>query len=651
MKVGDCPPCKAPVEFSPGAGQVKVCEYCQTVVLRGEFKLESLGKVAELMDTESPLRLGLTGHYSGTPFTVAGRIQKSNRTGTWDEWCLQFEDERVGWLAESEGEWKLLFPMTNVAPPQVGNLDVLGAFTLRDKTFVVEEKNSAETVSAEGQLPGFNRTHLYVDATGPKGIFCTLDEADGVTEAFVGSFTNLKAMGFEVLELVPTPKKAKLRDARCTECNGMLELKAPDATKRVACPFCGALLQVQGGALSFLELLEKPPYEPLIPLGATAKLHDPTLLKPEGPPPTWTCLAFLVRSCTVEGTRYPWEEYLLWNRHLGFRWLMHSTGFWTWLTPLAAGEVSFDFRLAKYGGELFRGYQAVYTVTEYVAGECYWQVTAGERAEAREFVAPPRSINVDQTDTEATVTLGVLVENDVIQKAFALKKKLNPPVGIAPASPNPYSKNAGEAWLWSGIWAAALVLLMMAFSLLGTTERYYQGNFQVPPGVASGSPEAQRFSEPFEVKKSVPLEVNVVAPGLSNNWLGVSIDLVNEKTAEVIQVYAEPNYYSGTTDGESWSEGSNHQSKSTDVVEAGTWVLRATPSFEATRAVDYAVTVEADDGAGLACPLVLMLFLLAAPLYYSLRANGFETSKWNDAVFQSSPGVSTFPYAKADDDD
>jgi hypothetical protein len=63
------------------------------------------------------------------------------------------------------------------------------------------------------------------------------------------------------------------------------------------------------------------------------------------------------------------------------------------------------------------------------------------------------------------------------------------------------------------------------------------------------------------------------------------------------------------------------------------------------------VKVAADDGAGLACPLFIFLMLLAAPLYYSLRANGFETSKWNDAVFQTSPGVSTFPYAKVSSDD
>jgi hypothetical protein len=285
-----------------------------------------------------------------------------------------------------------------------------------------------------------------------------------------------------------------------------------------------------------------------------------------------------------------------------------------------------------------------------VVGECYWQVTVGEVARATEFVAPPRSLNVDQNLEEATVTLGVMLDNALVEKTFGLKQKLNPPVGIAPAQLNPFRAKMGDAWTWASLWGAVLIGLMVVFSVLGTTERYYSGTFSVPPGVAPASPDAQRFSEPFEIKKSVPLEVEVSAPALSNNWMGISVDLVNEKTGEVIAVYGEPSYYSGVTDGESWSEGSHSATLQTETVEAGTYVLRATPSFEPSRAVNYGVTVKADDGAGVACPLFMFILLLLAPLYYSLRSNSFETQKWNDAVFQPAPGISTFPYAKNDDE-
>ncbi|MEW5741133.1 MAG: DUF4178 domain-containing protein [Myxococcota bacterium] len=649
MSVGSCPSCGAPVEFLPGVGKVRVCDHCRTVVVKGEVKLEAHGKVADLVDTESPLKLGLFGRHSGTGFTVVGRLQKGNPTGSWDEWHLAFEDGRTGWLAESEGEWKLLFPVEGGKLPDVLGLKPLSTFSLRDRTFVVEEVNEAHTVSAQGQLPDFNQTHHYADCTGPKGVFCTLDQADGHTEAFVGQFVTLAALGFDPHELSPTPRREALKDARCTNCNGPLELKAPDAAKRVACPYCGALLNVAYGKLAFLKLLEKPPYEPLIPLGAKGTLADPT--EKDSRPVEWTCLAFLIRSCQVEDNRFPWEEYLLWNKDAGFRWVMHSTGHWTWLRPIPAGEVELHFRLAKHGGQSFKGYQEVFAVTDYVVGECYWTASVGEVAKAAEFINPPYSINLDQTPNEATFTHGVLLDSAVLVKAFGLKAKLNPPVGIAPAQVNAFRAKAAEAWTWAGIWAALLLALVVVFSAMGHHGTYFDGSFSVPPGAASGSPESQRFSEPFDIGDKVPLDVRVEAPGLSNNWLGVSVDLVNEATGEVISVYGEPSYYSGTEDGESWSEGSRSASLQTDVVTPGRYVLRTTPAFDPGRATDYRVTVSADDGPGVCCPVMLFLLLLLGPLYYSLRASSFETQRWNDSVFQSAPNVSSFPYAQSDDDD
>jgi LSD1 subclass zinc finger protein len=640
MKVGECPSCRAPVEFRPGAGQIKVCEFCQTVVFRGELNLESRGKVAELTDTESPLRLNLSGRYSGTPFTVSGRIQKSNSTGLWDEWCLSFEDERTGWLAESEGEWKLLFPLSHVAPPRVESLHVLQPFSLRDKTFIVEEVGAAHTVSAQGQLPSFHAEHTYVDATGPSGAFCTLDQADGVCEAYIGTFVSLADLGFDESELSPTPRREALRHARCTECNGPLDLKAPDATQRVGCPFCGALLEVQHGALAFLELLKKPPVEPLIPLGAQGALHEPTKPQSGGPAPapapTWTCLAFLMRSCTVEGTKYPWQEYLLWNQRRGFRWLMHQNGHWTWLSPVAAGELAFVDGRVKCAGETFRAYQAVYATTEYVMGECYWQVRSGEVALATEFISPPNSINVDQTDHEATVTYGTLVDAAVLEKAFSLRKKLPPRKGLASAQVNQHLVKSREAWTWAVIWGLVLVGLMFVFSVMGNTDVYFNGRFEIPPQAASGSPEAQQFSEPFDIKASVPLEIIVSDRSLANSWVGVSVDLVNIQTNEVIAVYGEPSFYSGVDEGERWSEGSALVSQSTDVVEAGRYLVRVTPTFDAAHPEGFTVMVRADDTVGFCGPLLILLCLLVLPIYHSMRANEFETAKWNDSVFQAS---------------
>lgn len=642
MRVGECPSCRAPIEFRPGAGKVKVCEHCQTVVLRGDANLERVGKLTELVDTQSPLKLMLSGRYSGDAFTIVGRIQKSHGTGTWDEWCLGFEDGRTGWLSEAEGEWNLMFPLDGVVLPDSSQLRPLASFSLRDRTFVVEEVGSAQTVAAEGQLPDFNRQHVYADATGAKGAFCSLDFADGDSgTAFIGSRVSIAQLGFDKSELAPTPKRDALRKAGCPNCNGPLELKAPDAAKRVACPYCGALLDASRGELAFLQLLEKLPYEPVLPLGS-----EGTLQKTK-----WTVIAFLIRSTTVEGTRYPWEEYLLWNEQAGFRWLMNSNGHWTFLTPIAAGDVGLAFRTATFGGKKYRAYQSVFVRTDFVAGECYWQVAVGDLAKASEYVEPPESINSDETESEVTFTHGVMLSPDEITRAFGPKTRLPTPSGIAPAQINLHKVATSSQFTWAGFWALVFVVLLFVFSIFSDTRQFVNATFTIPVGVKGASPESQAFTEPFTIDKKTPLKLEIEAPSLNNSWLFVQLDLVNETTGEVVQVSPEASRYSGVDDGESWSEGSTHDSKQTAEVEPGRYVLRATPTFGDTlrEPLTYSVRVAADSGVGLCCPFFVFVMLFIFPLITAIRSSSFETRRWNDAVFQTAPNVSSFPYSKEDE--
>lgn len=625
MRVGNCPSCGAPVEFEPGAGKVKVCEHCQTVVLRGEAKLEDLGKVAELADTDSPLKLGLDGKVGGVGFRVVGRIQKSHGAGVWDEWCLHFDDDKTGWLSESEGQWNLMSPLEQAELPPFQKLAPLSTFALRDKRFVVEEVGHATTVSAEGQLPDFAPDHPYADATGPGGAFVSLDYGGAAPEAYLGRTLALDELGFDKAALEPSVKRQALRDARCPNCNGPMPLQAPDAAKRVACQYCGALHEVKGGKLEFLELLQKPKTPPLLRLGKKGKLEGVE----------WTVLAFLVRGCEVEGNEYFWDEYLLWNRAAGFRWLMCANGHWTFLTPVAAGDVAVTPFGVTHRGAGYKFFQSVNTVTHYVLGECYWEVTQGETGWAAEFVRPPLSINQDMTANEVTFTLGKLLEPEVVKKAFVVEV---PKVqGIAPAQENPYGEKARDAWKWAGIYAVALFGLFLVFSVMSFSGTLWSGKVGPPPAAAPGSPEAQIFTPEFEVPRKTGLAVSVAAP-VDNDWMAVQADLVNVDTGEVISVYGEAEYYHGYTDGESWSEGSRSFSKSTSDVDPGLYLVRFTPSWDRNRhrvqGPEMSVEVKGD-GPGWGCPCFLFLLLFVWPVVLQVRSSSFETTKWNDSVRQS----------------
>ena len=97
-----CPSCGANVEFKVSSSLVTICEFCQSVVARGDTKLEDFGKVARIVPLASPLGLNLTGLYRNKSFEVVGHVQYEHAAGgVWNEWYAAFPGDRWGWLAES----------------------------------------------------------------------------------------------------------------------------------------------------------------------------------------------------------------------------------------------------------------------------------------------------------------------------------------------------------------------------------------------------------------------------------------------------------------------------------------------------------------------------------------------------------------------
>ncbi len=628
MTQGQCPSCGAPVEFTAGSAQVVVCSYCQTVVAKKGANLEAHGKIAAIVDTDTPLKLGLEGRYGKTGYRLVGHLQKDHGAGPWDEWYVQFDDERTGWLSESEGAFHLMFDAGHEQGLKLDDAYPGQRLHLRNRPFVVEERGHARVVAAAGQLPSDvdpEQDHYYVDATGPKGMFASLDFGTRTQdpELFLGQRLKLEQLGIPVDQLRPRVKKVSLQQARCTQCNGNLELRAPDSTRRVACPYCGALLDASQGKLAFLQLLEKPEHPPLISLGTKGQLDGAE----------WICIGFMVRSCTVEGTRYPWEEYLLFNKGRGFTWLMLSNGHWVYLKPIDAGDVSLVPRVAAhYEGRRYKAFQSVTAVTETVLGEFYWEVRAGEMSQVIEYVAPPYSVNEDATSNEVTFTYGEYLAPAVIQEAFKLKDPLPSPQGIAPSQPNPHTSKA--SWKWASLWAVALLAIYLMVNVAAANENVLDMEVTLPPDATSGQPTAMHFSDPFEIRKRGNVRAEVYS-AVSNDWIGVQGDLVNQDTGEVWSFYQEISYYSGTDSDGSWTEGDRDGTEYLSRVDPGKYVLRTTAAFPSQAARTFRVKLTSDTprGTWFCCAMVM---LLIGPLFAFIRSSSFESTRWAESSLSSS---------------
>jgi hypothetical protein len=180
----NCPGCGGPVEFSVGGSMVTICDFCHTAVARTNKKVEDHGKVADLLDTRSPLALGVSGKFRGKGFEIVGRVQYRHPAGgVWDEWYLSMPGEKIGWLAEAQGRFYLLFakPARILGRiPDFESLELGDSFDLGKEfgPITVAEKGIATAGSAEGEIPWDFRPgaeHRFADLSGPKKTFATIE--------------------------------------------------------------------------------------------------------------------------------------------------------------------------------------------------------------------------------------------------------------------------------------------------------------------------------------------------------------------------------------------------------------------------------------------------------------------------------------------
>ena len=94
---------------------------------------------------------------------------------------------------------------------------------------------------------------------------------------------------------------------RCPNCGGPLTLVAPDKSERVTCPNCDSLLDVNQGNLTYLQTLNPAAGPPnfVAPIGAEGTFPGRRKVSRSSAP--------IVRSVTIEGDKYYWHEYLLYN--------------------------------------------------------------------------------------------------------------------------------------------------------------------------------------------------------------------------------------------------------------------------------------------------------------------------------------------------
>jgi hypothetical protein len=605
---------------------------------RTDRGLADLGKVAEIAESESPLKLGLKGEFKGNRFELTGRAQlKHQAGGYWDEWYATFSNGWVGWLAEAQGRFYLTFyqplPEGKTLPSYEGLQ--LGQFVneIPSQTpLMVQEKGVATSVAADGEIPYQltpNEESQFADLAGKGNAFATIDYSMSPPWVFVGQQVTLEEIG------LGDAKSAK-REARrvsavgmgCPNCGGPLNLVAPDKAERVTCPNCDSLLDVNQGNLSYLHALTPAKDAPafVLPVGAEGTFMGDVKFK---------IIGAVDRSVTFDGIKYHWHEYLLYNPMVGFRWLVHSDNHWNFVEPVNPAEVAstgmfVTGAMVNYNGRSYKIFQDAPARVEYVKGEFYWRVEQGETVRAVDFISAPYMLSQEMTANEVNWSAGTYMTNADVEKAFGISD-LPKPWGVAPNQPF----TGSFYYTWGSIPLQLLLVVALFMSMAaGFGAPTVSEQVTLPPMQNAQAPQTV-FTKPFDIKGNRNIRITANA-SVSNAWADLDVDLVNDQSQEVESVNVPIEYYSGTEGGESWTEGSQSTDAILSSLPAGKYTLRVEGTWQNWQqpiAVNVKVEQGVNRGVNFCCALVALAIV---PLFGLLRKWSFEASRWKDSMFGSS---------------
>lgn len=633
MLLADCPECGAQISFQHAASAATVCPSCRSVVLRGAEDAPVVsGRVSSIARDLSPLQLGVRGEVEGRRFEVVGGLRRAHRTARWNEWALRFDDGGGGWIGEGNGQWRIFSTDAPLSGLELRALRAGQALSVGGADWRVTERGAARVIAADGELPfapALERPAGFADLASADGRrVATLEEDEGGgLRMWIGRFSSLSALKLQGLRAFAGwsspaalsqagPELNGTRGLRCPQCSGALSLRNPGSLLRFSCPYCGSIMDVQeldgGAAATLVAAYRERAWQPTLKLGAKGQLRGEA----------WQIIGAQRRFVEVEGTRYYWTEYALFNPYVGQRWLVEDgRGHWSAVERLSGAPATAEARPrmpVRHAGTSFRHFQSGTAETSAVLGEFGWLINVGDQATTHDYVAPPEMLSLEIEGEERVWSLGVYVPVAEVQAAFgqSLAAPLLEARGVGPHQPNPLDGAAKLALtlgltgaLWAGAFGLAVLTALMADDeLLLTTTLQSQG------GVADVF-----LTDPFEVPDRARRDLGVqVRSGLSRSQAQVNVALLNQRTGEA--------FYPLSTDGD------NNASGRVGRPDPGPYVARVEVARPHEAAGAGEVRLELRRDPPWFTPLLPLFFFPGLlPLAFFGRRGAFESQRWAES--------------------
>jgi hypothetical protein len=415
-------------------------------------------------------------------------------------------------------------------------------------------------------------------------------------------------------------KAMQLKALQCPSCAAPLQIRTPGHALTVVCSSCLTAVDPRDDYLTILNEAEKnKKIKPTIPLGKKGKLFNET----------WQVIGFIQRG-TMDGD-FKWLEYLLFNPWKGYRWLTEDNRHWSFVAPISGTlkeEKSFKRFLVKQGATRYDLYNQGRVKVFYTEGEFYWRVRVGDSTMASDYIAPPEMLCSEIDAGEAIWSKGIYVEASLIQKAFDLQG-IKKPISTGMLQPNHHHKSLKVARKFMFL-AVLTVIVMQSFA----ASRSRNAVLFADDGIHT-SEKTSMVTRPFEINGPTSNLILEIETDLSNNWLEVSGDLVNEANGESYPFSKAIEYYWGTDSDGPWREGSTSAKIEFDAIPSGTYHVSVETSADlmtSLSSINYRISGLRDVPEYTWFFITLTILCIPVFFFYFMHYN-FEAQRWMNSDF------------------
>lgn len=290
-------------------------------------------------------------------------------------------------------------------------------------------------------------------------------------------------------------------------------------------------------------------------------------------------------------------------------------------------------------GHRYRMWHRYRPVIREAIGEFDWDVLEDEQLKIKEYASPPYLLTSEQRGQQKpTWYLAEHLEPEQVAATFRLPSSALPVrVGIGAAQPGPAQGWAELKRLTIGaVFLLSLGQLLISWS---PTAVHPTQQFTITEQ-AAGATTTMLVSESFDIKGPSALAIELEAPDLANHWVEATVSLVNEQTGRGYEFTRSLEFYFGTEDGETWSEGNRQAEALLSTVPAGNYHFNIYPTVDPGTGTTR-LTLHLTENTTLWSNYFFALCGLAVlPLIVWWRRRDFEKARWENSDFS--------PYASAD---